>query len=192
MLELNRFRFRVEELQQLEAVTLLFDQEQTVPSRLFRRHHMRAHANLALSGTTPSCEVKKRAVLVTVAAPPEWLRQTYPIFGPPCVKSKTWRGFKSHWNFWRSFAPWFPPLFGLMKTSTGVRFGVGIGFITKVLSSFSFDFFLPAGFFLGVFLNDDLKLPFRGSLTIHDGGTIIREWTPVGYAQLRSSLRLSH
>lgn len=57
--------------------------------------------------------------------------------------------------------------------------GVGIGFITKVLSSFSFDFFFPDGFFFGVFLNDDLKLPFRGSLTIHDGGTIIREWVPL-------------
>jgi hypothetical protein len=62
-----------------------------------------------------------------------------------------------------------------MKTRTGVTLGVGIGFITNVFSSFSLDFFLPAGFFLGVFLNDDLKLPFRGSLTIHDGGTIIRE-----------------
>lgn len=80
--------------------------------------------------------------------------------------------------------------------------GVGIGFITNVFSSFSLDFFLPAGFFFGVFLNDDLKLPFRGSLTIHDGGTIIREWTPVGHihdapegkrekVQLRSSLWLS-
>lgn len=107
----------------------------------------------------------------------EW---TYPSFGPPCVKSKTWRGFRSHWNFWSNFAPWFPPLFGLMKTRTGVRLGVGIGFITNVFSSFSLDFFLPAGFFFGVFLNEDLKLPFRGSLTIHDGGTIIREWTPVG------------
>lgn len=56
--------------------------------------------------------------------------------------------------------------------------GVGIGLITKVLSSFSFDFFFPAGFFFGVFLSDDLKLPRRGNLTIHEGGTIIREWRP--------------
>jgi len=61
-----------------------------------------------------------------------------------------------------------------MNTKTGVTFGVGIGLITNVFSSFSFDFFLLDGFFFGVFLRDDLKLPFP-SLTIHDGGTIIRE-----------------
>lgn len=45
--------------------------------------------------------------------------------------------------------------------------------MTKALCSFSFDFFLPATFLRGDFLNDDLKLPLRGNLTIHDGGTII-------------------
>lgn len=60
-----------------------------------------------------------------------------------------------------------------MKTKTGVTFAVGIGLITNVLVSRSFDFFLLAGFFFGVFRSDDLKLPFRGSFTIHDGGTII-------------------
>lgn len=107
------------------------------------------------------------------------ITHTYPILGPPCVKSKTWRGLRSHWNFWSSLAPWLPPLFGLINTSTGVMFGVGIGFITNVRNSFSLDFFLPAGFFFGVFRSDDLKLPRRGSFTIHEGGTIIREWTPV-------------
>jgi hypothetical protein len=38
---------------------------------------------------------------------------------------------------------------------------------------------LPAGFFFGVFLNEDLKLPLRGNFTIHDGGTMMREWMPV-------------
>lgn len=75
---------------------------------------------------------------------------------------------------------WFPPLFGLMNTSTGVTFAVGIGLMTNVLASFSFDFFLPAGFFFGDFRSDDLKLPLRGSFTIHDGGTIILEWGPAG------------
>lgn len=79
-----------------------------------------------------------------------------------------------------------------MNTSTGATLGVGIGFITNVFSSFSLDFFLPVGFFFGVFLSDDLKLPLRGSLTIHDGGTIIREWTPVGYGQLRFLIKISH
>lgn len=103
----------------------------------------------------------------------------YPIFGPPCVKSNTWRGFRSHWNFWSNLDPWLPPLLGFMNTSTGVVLGFGMGLITKVLFSFSLDFFLPADFFLGGFLNDDLKLPFLGNLTIHDGGTIIREWIPI-------------
>jgi hypothetical protein len=62
-----------------------------------------------------------------------------------------------------------------MNTKTGVKFGVGMGLITNALFSFSLDFFLPAVFFFGGFLNDDLKLPFFGNLTIHDGGTIIRE-----------------
>jgi hypothetical protein len=62
-----------------------------------------------------------------------------------------------------------------MNTKTGVVLGFGMGFITKVRFSLSFDFFLPADFFFGGFLNDDLKLPFFGNLTIHDGGTIIRE-----------------
>lgn len=62
-----------------------------------------------------------------------------------------------------------------MKTKTGVTFAVGIGFITNVFDSFSFDFFLLAGFLRGAFRNDDLKLPFRGNFTIHDGGTIIFE-----------------
>lgn len=145
---------------------------------------MRAHANSVLSGITPSCGGQKGISMWII--PLEVIFQTtYPSFGPPCVKSKTWRGFKSHWNFWSNFAPWLPPLFGLMNTSTGVTLGDGIGFITNVFSSFSFDFFFPAGFFFGVFLNDDLKLPLRGSLTIHDGGTIMREWTPVGCGQLR-------
>lgn len=30
----------------------------------------------------------------------------YPKFGPPCVKSNTWRGFNSHWNFCNSFTPY--------------------------------------------------------------------------------------
>lgn len=30
---------------------------------------------------------------------------SYPRFGPPCVKSNTCRGFKSHWNFCNSLAP---------------------------------------------------------------------------------------
>lgn len=65
-----------------------------------------------------------------------------------------------------------------MKTSTGVRFVVGIGLMTKVFGSLSLDFFLPAGFFFGVLRNDDLKLPFRGNFTIHDGGTMIDECVP--------------
>lgn len=67
-----------------------------------------------------------------------------------------------------------------MKTNTGVTFAVGIGLMTNVFDSFSFDFRLPAAFFLGDFRNDDLKFPLRGSFTIHDGGTIMFEWDPVG------------
>lgn len=128
------------------------------------------------------CVRKQKTLLSGASLVVSWFFfSAHPIFGPPCVKSKTWRGFKSHWNFCKSFAPWLPPLFGFMNTSTGVRLGVGIGLITKVFSSFSLDFFFPAGFFFGVFLSDDLKLPRRGNFTIHDGGTIIREWRPVCY-----------
>jgi len=62
---------------------------------------------------------------------------TYPIFGPPSVRSKTCLGFNSHWNFWSNFAPWLPPDLGLMKTITGDTFAVGIGLITKARWSFS-------------------------------------------------------
>jgi hypothetical protein len=39
--------------------------------------------------------------------------------------------------------------------------------------AFSLLFFLLAVFFFGDFLKLDLKLPLRGSFTIHDGGTMI-------------------
>lgn len=106
---------------------------------------------------------------------------THPGPGPPWVRSNTWRGFNSHWNFCNNLAPWFPPLLGLMKTRTGVTLLVGIGFITKVFCSpfGSFGFFFEPDFFLGDFLSEDLKLPRLGSLTIHDGGTMILDWVPV-------------
>ena len=66
-----------------------------------------------------------------------------------------------------------------MNTNTGVTFAVGIGLMTNVRCSFSFDFFdLPGCFFLGDFRREDLKLPLRGNLTIHDGGTIMLECVP--------------
>lgn len=65
-----------------------------------------------------------------------------------------------------------------MKTRTGVTFVDGIGLIINVFDSFSFDFFLVAAFLCGVFRSDDLKLPFRGSLIIHDGGTMMFAWAP--------------
>lgn len=108
----------------------------------------------------------------------------YPILGPPCVRSNTWRGLRSHWNFCKSLAPWLPPLFGLIKTNTGDRLAVGMGLMTNVRGSLDCDFFLPVGFFFGVLRRDDLKLPFRGNLTIHEGGTIIREWVPEEYSLL--------
>ena len=105
----------------------------------------------------------------------------YPILGPPWVKSKTCLGFNIHWNFCMSLTPWFPPDFGLIKTITGLTEADGIGFITNVrhsFSIFSFDLFFIVCFFLGDFLRLDLKLPLRGNLTIHDGGTIICWWLP--------------
>lgn len=68
-----------------------------------------------------------------------------------------------------------------MKTSTGVTVVVGIGLMTKVFWSFSLFWFLrllEARFF-GDLRRLDLKLPLRGSFTIHDGGTIILLCTPV-------------
>lgn len=62
-----------------------------------------------------------------------------------------------------------------MNTRTGVILGVGIALMINAFDSFSFDFFLLTSFLRGVFRNDDLKLPFLGSFTIHDGGTIIFE-----------------
>ncbi len=55
----------------------------------------------------------------------------YPARGPPCVRSNTCRGFKSHWNFCISLAPWLPPDFGLMKTMIGRLPAIGIGLTTN-------------------------------------------------------------
>lgn len=163
-------------------VKFRFDPISRAPNRQFHLRRTPKRVNSALYETVPSCCKKRDFKFMPHFNKSQCERQVwcdaYPIFGPPCVKSNTWRGFKSHWNFWSNFAPWLPPLFGFMKTNTGVMLGFGMGFITKVLFSLSFDFFLPADFFFGGFLNDDLKLPFRGNLTIHDGGTIIREWIP--------------
>lgn len=73
---------------------------------------------------------------------------------------------------------WFPPDFGLIKTSTGVSLVVGTDLITNAFDSFSFDFFFEISFLRDVLRNDDLKLPLRGNLIIHDGGTIIFECSP--------------
>jgi hypothetical protein len=118
--------------------------------------------------------------------------------GPPWVRSNTCLGLSNHWNFCSSFAPWFPPDLGLMNTMIGFTLTVGIGLITKVRWSgckfyrfrewsaslkesfltFSLLFFLLFVFFLGDLRRLDLKLPLRGSFTIHDGGTMMLEWTP--------------
>lgn len=71
---------------------------------------------------------------------------------------------------------WFPPLFGLMNTKTGVIRAVGTAFMMNAFDSFSLvRCLMRTSFLRGVFLSDDLKLPLRGSLTIHDGGTIMLE-----------------
>lgn len=122
------------------------------------------------------------------------IKKAHPIFGPPCVRSKTCLGLSSHWNFCISLTPWLPPDFGLINTITGFTEAVGIGFITKLRISFSglsvlsLDRFLLTCFFFGDFLRLDLKLPLRGSLTIHDGGTTISWWCPENNEQ-KISLR---
>lgn len=80
----------------------------------------------------------------------------YPCFGPPCDRSNTCLGLSSHWNLWSSFAPWFPPLLGLMNTSSGFICGEGIGLITNGLWSWLFLRFTDAFFFLRI---EDLKEP---------------------------------
>ena len=103
--------------------------------------------------------------------------------GPPSVKSNTCLGFRSHWNFCINLAPWLPPDFGFRKTRMGATPGEGMGFRQNGLSfgsSVQFSPSLPlvtaAAFFffflLGEFFRLDLKLLFRGSLTIHEGGTM--------------------
>lgn len=63
-----------------------------------------------------------------------------------------------------------------MNTKTGVIRVVGTAFIINAFDSFSLvRCLIRTSFLRGVFLSDDLKLPFRGSLTIHDGGTTIFE-----------------
>lgn len=54
-------------------------------------------------------------------------QNTYPKRGPPCDRSNTCLGFSNQQNLWYSFAPWLPPLFGLMKTRTGLIRGDGMG-----------------------------------------------------------------
>lgn len=74
---------------------------------------------------------------------------------------------------------WFPPLFGLMNTRTGVIRVVGTAFMMNAFDSFSLvRCLMRTSFLRGVFRSDDLKLPLRGSLTIHDGGTIMFECAP--------------
>lgn len=50
--------------------------------------------------------------------------------------------------------------------------------IHYLIITLSLFFFFDDALFLGVFLRLDLKLPFLGNLTIHDGGTIILLCTP--------------
>jgi hypothetical protein len=79
-----------------------------------------------------------------------------------------------------------------MNTKTGAIVDVGIGFITNVRGSFSLvDLRLLPDFFFGVFRNDDLKLPLRGSFTIHDGGTTIFECSPEMQKNVTSLLFLN-
>lgn len=63
-----------------------------------------------------------------------------------------------------------------MNTNTGVTFSDGIGLMLNAFVPL--DFFLLTDFFCGVFRNDDLKLPWRGNLIIHVGGTIIFACSP--------------
>ena len=56
------------------------------------------------------------------------LRIPYPNMGPPCDRSNTWRGLRSHRNICISLAPWFPPLLGLMNTSRGLWWRWATGF----------------------------------------------------------------
>lgn len=57
----------------------------------------------------------------------------YPARGPPWVRSKTWRGLRSHWNFCINLAPWFPPDLGLINTMMGRLPVDGMGLTTNAL-----------------------------------------------------------
>jgi len=70
------------------------------------------------------------AVLHMINKQNKW---TYPALGPLSVRSKTCRGFSSHWNLCIRRVPWFPPLRGLTKTSNGWELGLGTGLMTNVL-----------------------------------------------------------
>ena len=111
---------------------------------------------------------------------------SYPILGPPWVRSKTCLGLRSHWNFCSNLAPWLPPDLGLMNTNTGVAVEVGRcltvhNFRGSSFSSSSLGFLVWPFFFLGDFLRLLLKLPLFGSLIIQDGGTMIDECMPISH-----------
>lgn len=48
------------------------------------------------------------------------LHASYPRWGPPFMRSKTWAGFSSCLNLLRNFTPWLSPLLELTKTSSGL------------------------------------------------------------------------
>lgn len=129
----------------------------------------------------------------TVPSPPQASNLIFGTFlnismagpGPPSVKSKTCRGLSSHWNFCISLAPWLPPDLGLRKTRIGATPGEGMGLAQNgrsLASAASSALLFPLAkwansafffnFFLGEFFRLDLKLDLRGTLTIHDGGTM--------------------
>ena len=104
-----------------------------------------------MQGPSPATPPTHRMQGPSPATPP-----THPMRGLPCDRSNTWRGFSSHWNLCSSFAPWLPPLFGLMKTSSGRRCGDGIGLMMNSLCSMLLRFFSDDFFFLRI---DDLNDP---------------------------------
>lgn len=91
----NRCPFQAVVHQLLAAGRILFDQEQTKPIRLFHHRRMPAHANSALSETTPSCVNVESEIISVRILPPVVRSRLTPVLVPLASNQKPDVGLKA-------------------------------------------------------------------------------------------------
>ena len=92
------------------------------------------HASTRRLGTLrKSSSLEKRESVTNNHQLSDGALNTHARLGPSSLRSNTWRGLSNQWNLCSSFRPWLPPLFGLMKTTSGLACADGIGLMTNGL-----------------------------------------------------------